>query len=167
MRNILLCLIILLASVASFAQTDKRSWSSDVRFSDGTTFASDSVINEKNLRLSAGNVNIYKKVFKGKLLDIGKSPLQISKNSLSAIARKNNLLARKIKQQINGYYSFEQNGKDITVFGINSVKNQDKLYECVQNRNCQLECEATIIQLNINDKTENLVLITSLKILKD
>lgn len=167
MRKILLCLIILLLNLTILSQTTKKSWSDEVTFSDGTALASDSLINKENLQIPAININVSKKVFQGKLLDIGKSPLQVSKNALAAISRKNSLLARQIRQQINGYYSFEQNGKEITVFGLSSIKNQGELYKCVQNQNCQLECEATIIQLNIKDKTENLILITAIKLLKN
>lgn len=167
MRNVLLGLIILLVNLAVFSQTSKKSWSDEVAFSDGTTIASESVINKENIQISADDINIYKKVFQGRLLDIGKSPLRVSKNALAAISKKNGLIARRIKQQINGYYSFEQSGKEITVFGLNSVKNQGALAECVRSQNCKLECAATIIQLKIKDKTENLILITAAKLLKN
>lgn len=167
MRKILLCPIILLVNLTVFSQTIEKGWSADVAFSDGTVFASESNINKENLRLSPNNINIYKKVFQGKLRDIGKSPLQISKNTLTAISGKNSLLARQIRRHVNGYYGFEQNGKEITVFGLSSIGNEGKLYKCVQNQNCKLECRATIIQLKVKDNTENLILVTAMRFLKE
>lgn len=165
MRLNLLLLTVLLVNLSVFSQVQKKDWSDEIVFNDGSRLISNSVINKKNLQLSKNDISIYKKTFQAQLRDIGKSPLQINEKTLAAISKRNKLISKKIKENINGYYSFEQNGKDISVLGLNSVKNQYDLDRCVKSQSCRLNCEVTIIQLSLKDGTENLILLTSAKIL--
>jgi hypothetical protein len=168
-KKCLFFILILISSLAVSSQTNNESvWVGEFTFTDGTSLPLTSAIREDKFAISKENITIFNKTFKGKLIDIHKTPFYLTPKTLTAISKKNRNLAYQIrKRKLNGF-GIEQNGKLHGLTGFYAKANEKPLENCMkpENHPCTVEGDAVIIQIKFKDTTENIVLIKSLKFSK-
>lgn len=164
MKYYIFAALLLLGNLTVFSQTK------EITFADNTRLVTTNIESKSFDSSSKKNIKIANKRFYANFSTYGKGILVLSTNTLAAISKKNKMLARDIKRGMTSY-SIEQDGNEFYFPGLNSItdlkKDIDLLNSCFEKKSCKVECEAIIVQIEQKDKTENVLILKSIKFLKD